>query len=477
MRAARGLLDLTQEKAQGDPWTGAEFARSSPSQWLLPRTLELPLRSRWRKWIFFLLVGVVAAFLGGEAVRTALVSILGESVEVGELRKAVALDPANPELHHRLGMVLCSSLGEADRIEGLKHLRLATELNPYAAQYWSDLAWVCELASDMSCATHGVEQAVKLSPMTPQLHWVAANTFLRAGQTDMALAEFRRLLELDPSYGPATFHVCLGSLGDAQIILEKVLPAGKDPRAKLAYLNFLSANGFADLAHQVWVQTLEAGTPFPLALATPYIEHLLELGRAEEAQGAWRDLEKLGVIPKPAADDDGNLIYNGDFEQTPLAVGLDWRNRAGPYIALDFSDEAAHTGKRCLRIDFTVSRNEAYLPVYQLVPVSPGQVYLLTAYVRSQDITSDSGPRLQVLDPKLPNGLNLLSETTVGTTAWHQISLKFCTQRDTKLVQVSVVRVLGRTFPTEITGSFWLDTVALKPLGPANENACKASAL
>ena len=206
-------------------------------------------------------------------------------MEEGTLQKAVALDPANPELHHRLGMVLCDSLGEADRTEGMKHLRRATELNPYAARYWSDLAWVCEMAGDTACATQGVEQAVKLSPMTPQWHWVAANTFLRAGQRDSAMAEFRRLLELDPAYGPATFHVCLGSLGDPQLIRERVLPAGNDPRVRLAYLNFLSTNDLADLARQVWAQTVEAGTPFPLPLATPYIEHLLELGPGGRSSG------------------------------------------------------------------------------------------------------------------------------------------------------------------------------------------------
>ena len=295
-RSIGGLLELTQEQSPRHPWTGAESARSSASRWLRFRTFELALQPRWRSWVFFLVVGLGAVFLGGEALRAAFVAMLGESVEVGTLQRAVALDPANPELHHRLGMVLCDSLAEADRTEGLKHLRRATELNPYAARYWSDLAWVCEMAGDTACATQGVEQAVKLSPMTPQLHWVAANTFLRAGQNDAAMAEFRRLLELDPTYAPATFHLCLGSLGDPQLILQKVLPPGKDPRLKLAYLNFLSTNELADLAHQVWVQTVETGTPFPLPLATPYIEHLLELGRVEEAQGAWRDLEKLGVV-------------------------------------------------------------------------------------------------------------------------------------------------------------------------------------
>ena len=465
---------MAQEQSRRHQWAEVESAGSFVSRLLSFRTIDFALEPRWRSGAFFLLVGLGIVFLGGEVLRAAYVAMLGESTEVGTLQRAVALDPSNPELHHRLGMVLCDSLAETDRAEGLKHLQRATELNPYGARYWSDLAWVCELGDDMACATRGVKQAVKLSPMTPQVHWVAANTYLRAGQDDAALAEFRRLLELDPSYAPATFHLCLGTLGDPQLILQKVLPPGKDPQLKLAYLNFLSTNELADQAQEVWAQAVAAGISFPLPMATPYIEHLLELGRAQEAQSAWRDLEKLGVVSEPAKNEDDNLVFNGDFEQMPLNTGLDWRYSPGNFIALDFSDPTAHSGKVCLRIEFTVSRNEGYTPLYQLVPLAPNQVYLLTAYVRSQDITSDSGPRLQVQDPFHSNGPNVMSETTVGTTPWHQISAKFCSGPDTKLVSLSVVRVRGRTFPTEITGSFWLDSVVLKSLGSGSEGVCAA---
>ncbi len=63
--------------------------------------------------------------------------------------------------------------------------------------------------------------------MMPHTRWVAANTLLRAGQHGAAMAQFRQLLTIAPSYAPATFHLCLGSLGDPQLILEKVVPPGK----------------------------------------------------------------------------------------------------------------------------------------------------------------------------------------------------------------------------------------------------------
>jgi Tfp pilus assembly protein PilF len=422
---------------------------------------------------FSLLLGVI--ILGVEVVRAAYVDVLAESTDQRTLEKALALEPASPELHHRLGMILSESLAEVDRAEGQKQLRRATELNPYQARYWSDLAWVCELGDDLTCATHAVNQAVALSPMTPQLHWVAGNTLLRAGQTDAALAEFHRLLELDPAYAPAAFHLCLGSLGDPQLILQKVVPKGHGPGVKLAYLNFLTTNELGDQAQQVWAQVVAEGTRFPLSAATPYIDHLLEIGHVDEARSAWRDLEKLGVVSKPATDEAANLVFNGSFDQMPLNTGFDWRYAASQNIALDFSDPTPHSGKTCLRIEFPVSRNEQYVPLFQYVPVAPNQAYLVSAFVRSEDITSDSGPRLLVQDPAHSNGPNVVSETTVGTTPWHQISFRFCTGAVTKLVQLSVVRIRGRTFPTEITGSFWLDSVVLKSIGPASAGACASS--
>ena len=463
---------MIQEQSYRHSRSGAETNLGRSPSWWRFRTLEIGLRPRWRSWLLFLVVAAVAALLGGEAIRATFVAMQGASDDAETIRKAIAVDPANPELYHRLGMVLCTFSGEACRTEGWADLRRATELDPNTARYWSDLAWVCEMAGDTACSTQSVERAVKVSPMTPQIHWLAANTLLREGHRDAAMTEFRRVLELDPTYGPATFHVCLGSLGDPQLILQKVLPPDKDPALKLAYLTYLSTNEEDDLAPTVWRQLVETATPFPFPLAAPYIERLLQLGSFAETRAAWVDLQKLGAIPRPAKGDEGNLVFNGDFEFTPLNAGLDWRNQQSSFIALDFSDPSAHTGDRCLRVDFTVNRNEAYSPVSQYVPLAPKQPYLLTAYVRSQDITSDSGPRLQVTDPIHPSGPNLMSEPTVGTTPWHQISVKFCAGVDTNMVQLSVVRVRGRTYPTEISGSFWLDTVVLKPLESGGGSAC-----
>ncbi len=305
--------------------------------------------------------------------------------------------------------------------------------------------------------------------MMPRSYWVVANHYLRTDRSQEALAQFRRLLELGPDSGYAerTFQLCLQAVSDPDAVFRQVLAGRKDPKLGLDYVDYLSRHDQPDAAYRVWTLALANAQPFPLALAKPYLERLLDLHQYQEALTVWEDLERLGIVKNPAKEDPGNLVFNGGFEQDPLNAGFDWHSAEASFLSFDFADPGAHQGNRCLRLNFTVKRNETYQPVYQLVPVVPGQAYQLAAYVRSEDITSDSGPRLHVFDPMHSERLDVSTETTVRTTPWHPVNLSFQAGPDTRFVAVSVWRPRSRTFPPEISGSFWLDEVSLKPVGSA----------
>src|SRR5208283_5403688 len=103
---------------------------------------------------------------------------------------------------------------------------------------------------------------------------------------------------------------------------------------------------------------------------------------------------------------------------------------------------------------------------YQIIPVAPNQAYALAAYVRSSDITSDSGPRLRVTDPACPRCLDASTDTTLASTPWRQVTLRFTAGAQTQAVRVSVWRARSRSFPMEISGSFWLDSVSVRAERP-----------
>jgi hypothetical protein len=423
---------------------------------------KFSLRSRRRSGLFLSLIALVTVGGAVEAIKIAAVTALGKSTEVSEVQKGLALDPGNPALHDWLSQLYGDSLDPANLAEGARQARRATALNPNKLYYWLTLASACESVHDNACADQALQRALVLSPMVPLVWWVAGNHYLRTDRAEAALPCFHRLLELSPEYAAPTFDLTLRTYGDAKMILENVVGDEKDPGLALAFTDFMSANNEFDAAHQAWTRIASGGSPFPFAAIRPYLERLLSHGRYQEAQAVWLDLERRGVIGKPAESEQGNLVFNASFEQPPLDAGFDWRSQPSPYFSVDFADASPYEGARCLRVDFPVSQNDEFEPAYQILPVAPNQTYTLSAYVRSREITSDSGPRLRVTDPGCPSCLNAWTDTTVGSTSWHTVTLKFATGPQTQAVRVSVWRPRSRTFPMDISGSFWVDAVSVR---------------
>ena len=424
--------------------------------------IDVSLKSLRRSGLFLSLAVMVTLLGSAEAIKIAAVTALGESAEVPDIQKALALDPGNPVLHNRLAQLYGDSLEPSNLPAAVQEARRATALDPNKSDYWLTLASACESVRDNACADQAVERALDLSPKAPRVWWDAGNHYLRTDRPESALPCFHRLLELSPDYATPTFDLTLRAYGDPKMILEKVVGNEKNPQLGLAFADFMSANNEFDAAHQAWTRIAGGGSPFPFAAVQPYIERLLSHGQYQEARAIWLNLEGRGIIAKPADSGEGDLVFNGGFEQSPLDAGFDWRSPASSYVSVDFTDASPYEGAHCLRVDFPVGQNDEFEPVYQIVPVVPDLAYSLTAYVRSRDITSDSGPRLRVTDPDCPTCLDAVTDSTVGSTPWHKVTMSFAAGAKTQAVRVSVWRARSRVFPMEISGTFWLDAVSLR---------------
>jgi tetratricopeptide (TPR) repeat protein len=427
--------------------------------------IEISLRPAWRSALFVSALLLAGALLVTKAVRVAIAMTLAQSSSVPELQRALTFDPDNPEVLNRLGLVYSYASPGVEPQEGVNELRRAVELNPQNAKYWMDLGAGCDSTGDTACADQAFERARVLSPGSPRIHWFLGNHYLQADRIDEALPVFRHLLEMSPDYARPTFRLCLRVVNDPEVVFQKVLPSSKESDLNFTFVNFLTEQGNLDSAFQIWNEVVERNRQLAFASSEPFLDILLGRGKIPEAHKVWLDLGKLGAVPKPAPEDQDNLIYDGGFERPPLNGGFDWRYGNLPFLSLDFADSSPHHGANCLRVDFTVSRNEDYLMAYQVVPVAANQQYVLEGYFRSDAITSNSGPRFRVVSVGCPQCPPVISDTTVGTTEWHPVSLKFNTGPETKAVRIDIWRPRGRDYPMEISGSFWLDDVSLKVVG------------
>jgi tetratricopeptide (TPR) repeat protein len=406
---------------------------------------------------------VGSVWLAYEAIRVARVTFQVHTVSITDIQKALRQDPGNPDLAHRLGLVYSSNPADINLSEAVKYLRQAVELNPRRWDFWSDLATTCDFMGDTACSDEAFERARILNPMTPALQWALGNHYLLTNREEKAFPYFRRLLGMDPDYIGATFWLCLRATGDPQAIYTEVVPHGKDASTRFAFLMFLSSIADYESAVRIWGQMISGPDRSPnLSMVKPFLDFLIDHNQIQDAGTVWNDLQHAGVIPPGPPSPSANLVYDGSFEGPLLNTGFDWRINDSPDLVFDFSDPSAYKGAKCLRIDFAVGRNADYDLLNQVVRIKPNTRYQLTAYVRSDNLTSDSGPRLRVVEMGCGDCAARTSDPTVGTTSWHPIDVAFMTQPQTQAVRISFWRPQDQTYSPDITGTVWLDDVTLR---------------
>ncbi len=429
--------------------------------------LKLPLRSSVSVTVFLGIVIATALVLGWHAVRYAVARELIDDDSLKRADWAVRLDPQNALVQNRAGILY--QWQTSDTAAALPYLRRATDLNSHVAAYWIDLAHGCELADQFECAGSAYEKAVALAPMHPGFLWELANYSLRVDDNEKALHGFAEYLRLVPSARERTFDLVSRGIRDPELLWEKVVHVSGDPQTELAYLNFYKKQDAQAETAQLWNQVMDEGKLFPASAAVPYVDRLLDGLEYNQAKQAWADMQAKGIVQ--AKRPDGDLVFNGNFEEKPLNGGFDWRLHEQSYLYIDVAQPSSCRESRCLYINFTVPQNLEYEPVYEMIPVHPHQLYSLSAYVRSQDVTSDSGPRLKVVDPQCEACITAMTPSAIETRAWHKVELTFMTGARTQVIKLSVFRQRSRIFPMEISGEFWLDSVSLKLAGGAKTPA------
>ena len=428
---------------------------------LSSRVFIYSLSSQWHRVALVAGASILGIVMILQTTRIAVADHLGKSANFKKVSRAAQLDPANPNYLYRQALLREFDWEHMDLTEAVRDLKAATTLQPNRPDYWSSLGRACFTVGDDFCADKAYETSVQLAPGNPQYQWSVANYYLLTGRQKESLSHFHRFMELNPDDPTPAFNVCLRGIKDPELIWGSLL-ADADSKLRLSYVSFLNQNGHAEAAFQFWNRIVLDGSKLPYSAVQPYLDELISSNHVEQAFKMWHDLEKRGEVQTPNIKEPSNSIFNGGFEQEPLNSGFDWRFGAQEYVALDFASKDCYEDKHCLRVDFTVPNNAEYEPIYQIVPVQTNQQYALTADVRSAEISSDSGPRLRVVDPECQTCLSQESQASIGTTSWHQISNTFSTGPTTKAVRVSVWRPRGRAFPMEIQGHFWITSVSLR---------------
>lgn len=416
--------------------------------------IEIYLRSRLSRVAFIAVVGATALALAAEALKVGGAATMAQSDDLTTLHRASQLDPSNAAIQERIGQSY--NLDQGNPSEAVHYLRRAVKLNPKQARFWPELGWACLALGDQRCADEAFERSVQLAPMVPRIQREFVNYCLVGGHKSAAVMQLARSVQTDPEHASDVVALYLRAYGDDQSLWDE-LAKQRGSGAQVRYIELLTQQDRADQAAKYWNQLVSSKSALPLEETKLYLETLLNLSRYSDAAQVWRDLQHRGLVQH----DPANLVFNGSFEQQPALPGFDWQVEPLPYVHA--ARAASDDGRKALEVEYTVPDNSESTAATELVPLAPNQTYTLSAYARSEELTSDSGPRLRITDPKCPTCLDVTTQTTTGTTSWHPVIVTFAAPPTTTVVRLSIWRQRSRSFPTKITGRFWLRSVLLRP--------------
>jgi tetratricopeptide (TPR) repeat protein len=407
----------------------------------------------------------ILAFLlvAGWITKTYFAGVFASRLTVKDLELAIKLDPGNPEYHLQLGRLYEYLPASSEPEKAMEEFRRAAELSPSDPEVWINLGGAAEFSGNVTDAEKYLLRADDLAPRIPIYQWPIGNFFLLHGNVREAFLHFRMVLAGTRKYDPLIFHTAWKASDDANQILQQLIP--RDQPAEFSYLNYLVANKQIPETRPLWQRILSTPGSFRPQQASGYLDSLLANHLPEEAFGVWQDLQKKGLVREVASDSNENLITNSDFEDDILNMGFAWRilPLEGVYAGLDTS--TYHSPGHALLIQFSGNQNFDYRQDYQYVKVRPGTSYRLQAFMKTDSITTDSGPRLEVRDAYDPSALDKFTENLTGSTeGWDPLLLDFRTGTKTELVVVSLTRLPSQKLDNLIAGKVWVDDVRLTPL-------------
>ena len=405
--------------------------------------------------ILILVIGI--AFLTGFHILKLWsgVSHSRRALNKDQLLQAAQIDLDNPDPFYRLSVLHQWDLRHMDLRKSKDYLQQAIQKAPLQQDYWLQLATLFQNMDRKENSKRALEKALLVFPTGYQGRWLAGNLLLQQGVPGKALSHFSYILVHYPDDSRSVYDLWEAVSKDSDFILEKLIP--KDYPSLLRYLTYLYEEREKEKAQKVWRLIESLGYQPDWKDTTRQIEFLITQGDLKEAFQVWRVKAAAEGIP---VSTNGNLINNPGFEiEKSLGSEFDWTIDLTPGAEVSIDHSVAFEGKSSLKIRFNDLENIDFHHVYQWIPWKPNTDYQLKANMKTEGVTTQSGPRMEVSGTD--SALYGVSESLTGDNDWKELKMAFRTPAQSPGGVLRVRRQKVKNSDRSISGTVWIDHVRL----------------
>lgn len=402
----------------------------------------------------------VGIYLTYFSVRTARATYYSGLETLYGYERAAQIEPENARNWYLLGRYLQYSLEDANPQRSISSYLTSLKLDPAATVTWLDLAATYETEGNDAAARSAFLNAKKTYPVSAEVAWRYGNFLLRKGELEQAFSEIRHAVETDPSRAAEAFSRCVRIEPDAEVILDRVIPANRD--VYIAVMHDLTGDRQVDNALKVWKRLLAMRAEVPMTEIFTLVSTLRQMGRVQEAHELWMQAaERAGLGDLPGPKD--SAVWDGGFESTVSGQDYAWRySTAAHGVQIGTDQQGQHSGKQSLRVSFDGSSDISFREVCQTVPVKGRTSYELSGWMRTKGLTTDKGVRLE-LHPFIPGGSLANTAEVHGTEPWTRLATLWEGGAENQDVEICLRRDASDQEDSKIRGTVWVDDVALTP--------------
>jgi tetratricopeptide (TPR) repeat protein len=408
---------------------------------------------------------LAAAWLCYAGAKHALANHYLASPNFADWERASRIEPDNPEIWYRLGRFRQLDFDNADVLLAISYYQRAIHLNPRSPYYKLDFASALETVGNNGEADNNFRAAQAAYPISAEVSWKYGNFLLRQNRLPEAYAEIHRAVLVDPKLIPLAVSRVWHSDPNIHLLLDQVLPDTADAYSQA--LTFLADAQDPTAALEVWHRLIAIDSHPDMKWVCQLTDMLMAQEKFDEAGTVWR--QAVGKDSSAASTYAANsLVYDGGFETDISGGGFGWRQSDAMGADFDFDTDVKHSGGRSARLSFDGTENLSYKDLFQFVLVSPATRYRFQGFLRTDEISTESGMRFEIVDPNNPQHLDVVTPNETGTVPWTLEQIDFTTGPQTRVIAIRLVRRPSERLDNKLRGTVWIDDVTIVPAGVGN---------
>lgn len=343
--------------------------------------------------------------------------------------------------------------GKMDRAEGL--FKRALIQNPLFIPAWLGLA---ELDNDQGRKAESqaiLEYVDKLSTDISRWRWDKALLAYQLGRIDILSRDLAYIIEKIPGKSRrSALKMAFSIWEDPQELLSRM-----GTQNVLHLFNYAAQTTQLDTALALWPYIEEKGVEANKKDVLTFINALILNGKIAIATPIWRKYFNTS-----------SLFYDGSFQEEPMNSAFGWRVGKPKGSTWRIENGKGKEKSQAMRLHFSGTENKAFTHLSQIVPLDPARKYTLTGWLKTEKLTTDQRPYLEVVGyqckiPPAKTGIMAKDQP------WAPFTLSFNVPGECEAVQVRVRRDPSKHLDNLLAGDLWLRDLEILDTGEIESSA------